>query len=173
MIETFKIKYDLAPPIIDSMLNRRNICYNFRNLQYFQLERKKTVLWFRNYSLPRTPIIDNFAGGFKQRNTISLFESESDVRQWICNKCPCRLCKVFVPNLGFIWDTAPNLVFNIYHGLFNAYIYTSRLAGRYMSNWEFRNILVFVVIWHVSPCIYSFYEFKFFHFIRFFVVDIN
>ena len=62
MIETFKIKYDLAPPIIDSMLNRRNICYNFRNLQYFQLERKKTVLWFRNYSLPRTPIIDNFAG---------------------------------------------------------------------------------------------------------------
>ena len=31
-IELFKIKYDLAPPIMDSMLNRRTICYNFRNL---------------------------------------------------------------------------------------------------------------------------------------------
>ena len=37
---------------------------------------------------------------FKQRNTISLFKS--DVRQWICNECPCRLSRVFVPSLGFI-----------------------------------------------------------------------
>ena len=61
MIELFKIKYDLAPPIMDSMLNRRTICYNFRNLQEFQLERKRTVF----YSLekpPRTPVMDNFAG---------------------------------------------------------------------------------------------------------------
>ena len=36
---------------------------------------------------------------FKQRNTISLFKS--DVRQWICNECPCILHKVFVPNLVF------------------------------------------------------------------------
>ena len=43
MIELFKIKYDLAPPIMDSMLNRRTICYNFRNLQEFQLKRKRTV----------------------------------------------------------------------------------------------------------------------------------
>ena len=35
MIELFKIKHDLAPPIMDSMLNR-TICYNFRNLQEFQ-----------------------------------------------------------------------------------------------------------------------------------------
>ena len=35
MISLFKIKYDLAPPIIYSMLNRRKICYNFKNLQEF------------------------------------------------------------------------------------------------------------------------------------------
>ena len=32
MIDLFKINYDLASPIMDSMLNRRIICYNFRNL---------------------------------------------------------------------------------------------------------------------------------------------
>ena len=45
MIELFKIKYDLAPPIMDSLLNRRTICYNFRNLQEFQSERKRTVFY--------------------------------------------------------------------------------------------------------------------------------
>ena len=45
MIELFKIKHDLARPIMDSMLNRRTICYNFRNLQEFQLERKRTVFY--------------------------------------------------------------------------------------------------------------------------------
>ena len=43
MIELFKTEYDLAPPIMDSMLNRRTICYKFRNLQEFQSERKRTV----------------------------------------------------------------------------------------------------------------------------------
>ena len=31
----------------------------------------------------------------KQRNTANLFKS--DVEQWICKECPCRLCKVLVP----------------------------------------------------------------------------
>ena len=45
MIELFKIKYDLAPSFIDSVLNRRTVCYNFRNLQEFQTERKRTVFY--------------------------------------------------------------------------------------------------------------------------------
>ena len=32
MIDISKIKNELAPPIMDSMLNGRNIIYNFRNL---------------------------------------------------------------------------------------------------------------------------------------------
>ena len=36
MIELYKIKNEVAPPIMDSLLNRRN-------LQEFQLERKRTV----------------------------------------------------------------------------------------------------------------------------------
>ena len=45
MIELFKIKYDLAPQIMDSLLNRNTIPYNFRNLQQFHLERKRTVFY--------------------------------------------------------------------------------------------------------------------------------
>ena len=45
MIELFKIKYDLALPIMDSVLNRSIIFYKFRNLQEFQSERKRTVFY--------------------------------------------------------------------------------------------------------------------------------
>ena len=62
MIELFKIKYDLAPPVKDSMLNRRTICYNFRNLKVSVGKKENCVLWFRNNKLWRTPIMDNFAG---------------------------------------------------------------------------------------------------------------
>ena len=107
MTEIFKIQYDLGPPIMDSMLNRRTICYNFRNLQEFQTERKRTVFYGPwNNKLPRTQIMDTFAGRVK-----------SDVRKWICNECPCRLLKVLIQNLGLIWDTALNLVRDFYHRL--------------------------------------------------------
>ena len=100
MIELFKIKYDLAPPIMGSMLNRKTICYNFRNLQEFQSERKnceKAVFYGLETISYRAPQLWTILPEeFKQRNPISLFKS--DVRHWRYNECPCRLCKVFVPN---------------------------------------------------------------------------
>ena len=101
MIELYKIKNELAPPIMDSMLNRRNITYNFRNLQEFRSERKRTVfdgLETLSYHAPQLWTL--LPEGIKQRNPVNLFKS--NVKQWICKECPCRLCKVFVPNLGYI-----------------------------------------------------------------------
>ena len=45
MTELSKIKYDLAPPIMDSLLNRITICYNCRNLQEFLSERNRTMFY--------------------------------------------------------------------------------------------------------------------------------
>ena len=102
MIELFKIKYDLAPPIMDFLLNRRTICYNVRDLQEFQSEKKRTVFYGLETMSNRAPQLwAILLEDFKQRNTISLFKS--DVRQCICNQCPCRLCKVFVPDLRYLW----------------------------------------------------------------------
>ena len=43
MIELYKIKNEFAPLTLNSMLNKKNITYNFRNLEEFQSERKRTV----------------------------------------------------------------------------------------------------------------------------------
>ena len=43
MIGHYKTKNEFVSPMIDSMLNRENVTYNFRNLQEFQLERKRNM----------------------------------------------------------------------------------------------------------------------------------
>ena len=80
MIEFFKIKHDLATPVMDSVLNRRTICYNFRNLQEFHSERKRTMFYGLETISYRAPQLWTiFPEEFKQRNTISLFKS--DIRE--------------------------------------------------------------------------------------------
>ena len=73
MVEFYKIKNELAPPIMDSMFNRRNITYNFRNLQEFQSEIKRTVfngLETLSYRAPQLWTL--LPEEFKQRNNQSL-----------------------------------------------------------------------------------------------------
>ena len=80
MIELYKIKNELAPPIMDSMLNRRNITYNFRNLHESQSERKRTVfnaLETLSYHAPQLWTL--LPEEIKQTNTIDLLKS--DVKQ--------------------------------------------------------------------------------------------
>ena len=45
LIEAFKMKDGLAPPIMESILNKRFNTYNLRNFQVFATERKRTV-WY-------------------------------------------------------------------------------------------------------------------------------
>ena len=73
MTELYKIKNEIAPPIMDSMLNRRNITYNFRNLQEFQSEKKRTIFnGLENLSYRAPQLWTLLPEEIKQRNTISL-----------------------------------------------------------------------------------------------------
>ena len=70
---TLQIKYDLAPPIVDSMLNRKTICHNFRNLQEFHLERRRTVFYDLETISYRAPQLWTiFPEEFKQTQWIFL-----------------------------------------------------------------------------------------------------
>ena len=69
---TLQIKYDLAPPIVDSMLNRKTICHNFRNLQEFHLERRRTVFYDLETSYRAPQLWTIFPEEFKQTQWIFL-----------------------------------------------------------------------------------------------------
>ena len=88
MTEIYKILNKLAPPIMDLMLNMRNITYNLRNLQEFLSGRKETVfngLETLSYRAPQLWTLSPEEIG--QRNAINLFNSQiwicKDIKQWI------------------------------------------------------------------------------------------
>ena len=101
MIESYKMKNNLNPPIMDKMFERRNNTYNLRNFQEFATTRKRTVkMSFEtlNYRSPQLWSIlpENI------RQITSLFQFKESVRKWVCIDCPCRLCKLYLPNIGFL-----------------------------------------------------------------------
>ena len=70
---------------MDSMLNRRNVTYNFRNLQEFLSERKKTVCYgLQTLSYLTRQLWTLLPEKIKQINK-SIFKN--DVKQWICKEC--------------------------------------------------------------------------------------
>ena len=67
------------------MLNRRNVTYNFRNLQEFLSERKKTVCYgLQTLSYLTRQLWTLLPEKIKQRNK-SIFKN--DVKQWRCKEC--------------------------------------------------------------------------------------
>jgi len=101
MIEIFKIKNELAPPIMENMFERRSTNYNLRNFQEFLTERKKTV----NYGLEtlsyRAPQLWSLLPeSIKQLDSLECFKKR--IKDWVCKDCPCRLCASYLQNIGFL-----------------------------------------------------------------------
>ena len=101
LIKIFKIKKGLAPPIMESILKGRNNTCNVRNFQEFEAERKRTVYFGLETISYRSPQLWSLLPEhMRQLNSLDQFKRS--VRQWVCNTCPCRLCKVYLQNVGFL-----------------------------------------------------------------------
>ena len=101
LIEVFKMKNELAPPIMESILNKRFNTYNLRNFQEFATERKRTV-WYglETFSYRYPQLWSLLPESLKE--IISLSQSKRNIKHLICCNWPCRLCKVYVQNLVFL-----------------------------------------------------------------------
>ena len=83
MIEIYKMKNNLNPPIMDNMFERRNNTYNLRNFQEFATKRKRTVkmgLETLNYRSPQLWSI--LPENLRQINWLVQFKES--VRKWVC-----------------------------------------------------------------------------------------
>ena len=101
LTEVFKMKKELAPPIMESISNKRFNTYNLRNFQEFATKRKRTV-WYGLETLSyRYPQLKSLLPeSLKEMNSLSQFKR--NLKHWICRDCPCRLCNVYIQNLGFL-----------------------------------------------------------------------
>ena len=100
-IEMYKIINDISPALMKEVFPLNEVKYNLRNRNPFQLRNITSVyngmetLSFRG---PKTwSIVPNDI-----KNSTSLKEFKAKIMLWEPKSCSCRLCKTYVPNLGFI-----------------------------------------------------------------------
>ena len=108
VIEMYKVFNGIAPPFMEDVFQRHhnalaeNVSSNTRSKSNFY-----------NPSNPRTvkhglETLRNLGPKLWEmipvdiRNSISLSVFKSKIKKWVPHSCPCRLCKDFVPGLGFL-----------------------------------------------------------------------
>ena len=84
--EIYKVSKRISPPQITELFARRNEDpYNLRNNAAFEL--KGPQIWGM--------VLDTY------KNIDRLYDFKKVIKKWKPENCPCRICKVFVKNIGF------------------------------------------------------------------------
>ena len=100
--EMYKIKNNLSPPIIADLFEQRNEQhYNLRNWAQFSLPAIRTVYQESESISFLGPKIWNMLPD-KLKNASSLEVFKASIKSWKPENCPCRLCRLYVQNVGFI-----------------------------------------------------------------------
>ena len=105
--EIYKVKYYLSPKTMKDIFFSKNENYSFWS---------GTHLVNRNIHAAHfgTDTITNLGPKIWKlvpdeiKNASSLLVFKSRIKTWTTDNCPCRLCKTFVKDLGFI-EVFPNL----------------------------------------------------------------
>ena len=101
MIEVYKILNNLSPPLISDMFTLRTSNYSFRNFRELSTDSRSSV-WMGTESLQfRAPQLwQSVPEETKKSPTLEIFKRR--IKLWKPNNCQCRLCKIYIPNVGFI-----------------------------------------------------------------------
>ena len=99
--EIYKFINGQTPKIMGEIFQIANCNYNLRNRPVLKDCNVRTVHYGQgsiSFLAPRIwlQVPENL------RNTPSLQSFKTGIKKWIPTNCPCRLCKQFVPELGFI-----------------------------------------------------------------------
>ena len=100
-IEMYKVKNNISPNFISEIFSKSDNSCNLRNSNDFITPRVNSV--FRGDETIRNigpKIWDLLPLDTKISPTLNSFILK--VKKWKPDKCPCRLCKVYVPGLGFL-----------------------------------------------------------------------
>ena len=91
----------LAPTIMNSIFEIKNIEYNLRNKNNFKSRRINSVRYGIDSFTYLGPKIWNIVPeDIKKSESLNVFETK--IKKCIPENCPCRFCGPFIQNLGYI-----------------------------------------------------------------------
>ena len=99
--EMFKVHNDLSPAIVRELFHERNNNYNLRQFSEFAIPNVKSVHHGSESISVLGPKIWNLVPNeFRELTSLTAFKKA--IKKWKSEMCPCRLCKEYVQNVGFI-----------------------------------------------------------------------
>ena len=97
----YRVKHRIAPKIMCELFNEANVPYNLHRDVSFRSYNLKTVLYGTETLSYVGPKIWNLVpSDIRDCATEPIFRQK--IKKWKLGRCPCRLCKIYIPNLGFI-----------------------------------------------------------------------
>jgi len=99
--EIYKTKNNLSPNIMNEIFKWKQPHYCLRNNDSLLSRNVKSVLYGTESITALAPKIWNLLPA-DIKNSQSSHQFKEKIRTWSTNKCPCRLCKRYIQNVGFI-----------------------------------------------------------------------
>ena len=98
----YKVKNMLSPPFIQEMFHHMGLGCVTRMGDKFVRPGVNKVYKGENSLRNFGPVVWNNMLPEKLKTCTSLAQLKNSIRSWIPKNCPCRLCKHYVQNLGYI-----------------------------------------------------------------------
>ena len=100
LTEVYKYLNRLSPPIMQELFEIRTLNYNLRNFRVIQTYRKNTIAFgIETVTYKSSQLWQILPTELKSIE--SLHEFKRKIKEWKGENCPCRLCKIYIRNLGF------------------------------------------------------------------------
>ena len=96
--EIYKVKNDLGPKIMADIFHFVEKRYNLRNNSITQRQANRTVYFGTESISSLAPKL--IPSEIKSARLLNIFKDK--IKSLTTDKCPCRLCKTYVGNIGFI-----------------------------------------------------------------------
>ena len=110
-IELFKVKSGIAPSLLNDIFRMRyipdegSVIHNLRTQNDFYNHNNPRTVRFGTETLRSLcPKVWNIIPP-DIKNVTSLETFKALIKSWIPIECPCRLCKVYIAGVGFLWIT--------------------------------------------------------------------
>ena len=100
-LEMYKVAKDLVPTAISSLFLRCSNNRNTRSQSDFSISQVNTVYFGQN-SIRYLGSLMWKSIPTALRNVGSVVEFKALIKNWKSSNCPCRLCKDYIPQVGFV-----------------------------------------------------------------------
>ena len=100
-IEIYKVMQGIYPPLLNEVFVPRQCNYELRGNNFLERRRVKSVRYGTESISSLAPKIwEILPNEIKDLDTLQIFKAK--IKKWVPAECPSRLCKIYLPQVGFI-----------------------------------------------------------------------